>query len=178
MPLWNLTLEKKEEIIRQQKEKNQELNNIQLKTCEQLWLDDLDEFKTELEKCEAHEKEEFDITLKKSLSKKEKSKGQVSGFNVSSFLKRNSLPNTKYEYLPSSMGERIIPKIDLALIEKYLKEAQLKENVRLKKEEEDDTGTRSLSIVDVITSDKNNFNEQELKAIKDLAEKINNPKAK
>ena len=42
MPLWNLTLEKKEEILRQQREKSQELNNIKVKTPDQLWLDDLD----------------------------------------------------------------------------------------------------------------------------------------
>ena len=177
MPLWNLTLEKKEEIIRQQKEKNQELNDIQLKTVEQLWLDDLDEFKTELDRNETQEKEEFELTVKKSLVKKEKSKTRASGFNVNSFLKRNSLPNSKYEYLPSSTGERVAPKIDAQLLEKCLKEAQQKEIVKLKKEEQD-TELKSLSIVDVISSEKKNFNEQELKEIKELTEKISNPKAK
>ena len=102
MPLWNLTLEKKEEILKQQKEKTRLLKNLREKSIEQLWLDDLNEFTTELDKFEIKEKEDSESTGKKSNEKKQKA-----GFNVNSFLKRNSLPNTKHEYLPCQTGERI-----------------------------------------------------------------------
>ena len=49
MPLWNLTMEKKEEILNQQKEKQEELRRLQVKTIKQLWIDDLDEFSREYE---------------------------------------------------------------------------------------------------------------------------------
>jgi DNA topoisomerase-2 len=83
MPLWNLTLEKKEEILKQQKEKTRQLKNLREKTIEQLWLDDLNEFTTELDKFEIKEKEDSESTGKKSTEKKQKA-----GFNVNSFLKR------------------------------------------------------------------------------------------
>jgi DNA topoisomerase-2 len=44
MPLWNLTNEKKDNILERQKEKQVELNNVSSKTIKQLWIDDLDEF--------------------------------------------------------------------------------------------------------------------------------------
>ena len=82
MPLWNLTLEKKEEILKQQKEKTRLLKNLREKSIEQLWLDDLNEFTTELDKFEIKEKEDSESTGKKSNEKKQKA-----GFNVNSFLK-------------------------------------------------------------------------------------------
>lgn len=44
MPLWNLTHEKKEELIRKKEEKLQELKDLTLKTPFDLWRADLDEF--------------------------------------------------------------------------------------------------------------------------------------
>lgn len=42
MPIWNLTMEKKEEILKQQRAKATELNNLKAKSVNTLWLDDLD----------------------------------------------------------------------------------------------------------------------------------------
>ena len=173
MPLWNLTLEKKEEILKQQQEKNTELKNIQMKSCEQLWLDDLDEFKVELERVEEQEKADLEGTVKKSLAKKEKGGKATSGFNVSAFLKRNNTPTKKYEYLPSASGERVVPKIDAALLDKCLKEAQQKELSKAKKEEEG--ATKVLNLVDVISNESNKFTEEEMKQIRDISLGISNP---
>ncbi len=165
MPLWNLTLEKKEEILKQQKEKTKQLKNLREKTIEQLWLDDLNEFKTELEKFEIKEKEDSESTGKKSTEKKQKA-----GFNVNAFLKRNSLPNTKHEYLPSQTGERVEPKMDLALVAKIEKETQQKIVVKTKKEE----SLKSLSLVDIITCDEK-ITEENLQLAKEFAVNLANP---
>jgi hypothetical protein len=58
MPIWNLTMEKKDELLKQQKQKGDELARLKAKTPSQLWLDDLDELLVELNKHEAKEKEE------------------------------------------------------------------------------------------------------------------------
>lgn len=177
MPLWNLTLEKKEEILKQQREKNQELKNIQMKTPDQLWLDDLDEFKAELERVEAQEKDDMQMTVKKSLKNQDKHTKSSSGFNVNQFLKRNATPVKKYEYMPSTTGERVVPKIDSQLIEKCIKEAQQKEMTKARKEEEDEkpNGARVLSLVDAITSEASTFTQEELRQIDEIAAGIANP---
>jgi DNA topoisomerase-2 len=173
MPLWNLTLEKKEEILRQQREKSQELNNIKVKTPDQLWLDDLDEFRVELEKVEAQEKEDMQMTVKKSLKNQDKHTKSSSGFNVNQFLKRNLSPVKKYEYLPSSTGERVVPKIDTQLIDKCIKEAQQKEITKAKKD--DDSQPKVLSLVDAISAEANTFTAEEMKQITEMAEGLANP---
>lgn len=75
MPIWNLTLEKKEDILKQQRQKNNELKELKEKNVEQLWLDDLAEFKEALEKSEAKEKEEMEMFIKKNVAKSQKEKG-------------------------------------------------------------------------------------------------------
>ncbi len=77
MPLWNLTLEKKEEILKQQQEKKKTLRNLKEKSVEQLWIDDLNEFKIELEKFEIKEKEDQESSGKKNQAKQK----STSGFN-------------------------------------------------------------------------------------------------
>jgi len=66
MPIWNLTMEKKEKILKEQKEKGDELKALQAKTPSQLWLDDLDEFLGELNRVEAKEKEEESVSQLKA----------------------------------------------------------------------------------------------------------------
>ena len=157
MPLWNLTLEKKEEIIRQQKSKAAELRDLQMKTVEQLWLDDLNEFKIEYEKMEQKEKEEMEQSFKKCITNK-------SGKNSS------GPKSLKYEYLPAEDGERIEPKLDEQLIAKVEKEAQQKVLNKIKK----DDAEQGLNIVDIITSDEK-FDSEKLKEIDELAANIANP---
>ena len=52
MPIWNLTIEKKDDILKQQKLKLSELNQLKDKTFKDLWINDLDEFLIEYEKLE------------------------------------------------------------------------------------------------------------------------------
>ena len=82
MPLWNLTLEKKEEILKQQQEKKKTLRNLKEKSVEQLWIDDLNEFKIELEKFEIKEKEDQESSGKKNQAKQK----STSGFNGKMFI--------------------------------------------------------------------------------------------
>merc|ERR1712098_908651 len=53
MPMWNLTQEKKDAIIKQRDDKKQELKKLQGTTKEQLWERDLDEFSAKLDEMKA-----------------------------------------------------------------------------------------------------------------------------
>jgi DNA topoisomerase-2 len=50
MPLWNLTLEKKEEFIKEMENKKEILYNIQNKSIKDMWLDELNTFEEEYKK--------------------------------------------------------------------------------------------------------------------------------
>ena len=155
MPLLNLTWEKKEEILKQQRQKLDELKDIQNKTVEQLWLDDLTLFKEEYDKAELKEKEEFEMSFVKNIEK-------VSG---ASGKKKMSLgAQLKFEYLPSPDGERIEPKIDAQTIAKVEKEAQQKVLNKVKKDE----SLKGLNIVDIITSNDKLVDPELIQQINDL----------
>ena len=49
MPLWNLTKEKKDALLKDRDEKAEELYQLRKKTKEDLYLDDLDEFLVKLD---------------------------------------------------------------------------------------------------------------------------------
>lgn len=66
MPIWNLTMEKKDKILREQTEKGNELKALQAKTPKKLWLDDLEEFLIELNKFEAKERDEESVSQLKA----------------------------------------------------------------------------------------------------------------
>lgn len=80
MPIWNLTMEKKDKILAEQKEKGGELAALKAKSPSQLWLDDLEEFLGELGKYEAKERDEESSSqlkaFKASVATKEKEKGK------------------------------------------------------------------------------------------------------
>ena len=160
MPLWNLTLEKKEEILKQQKAKGAELKALQVKTSAQLWLDDLAEFKSELEKFEQKEREEIEISIKKNLSKTAKLGSSSSLFNNSS-----NKP-IKYEYLPTPDGERVEPKMDAPLLQKA-EQARLAQKV--KKEE------NTMNIVDMISTDLSQFSDEKHRQLREIAFALANP---
>ena len=153
MPIWNLTYEKKEEIIKQQKEKAKELSAIKAKSLEQLWLDDLNEFESELAKFEVKEKEDS-------------TSGQKKG---SKPTKGTAKPSVKVEYLPSSEGERVVPKPDETLVAKLEKDAQQKTALKQCKED-----AKTISIVEVINSDKK-LSEEELKQLNEMAMNLASP---
>jgi DNA topoisomerase-2 len=156
MPLWNLTLEKKEEILKQQRQKGSELRALQTKTPEQLWLDDLAEFKAELEKFEQREREEMEISIKKNIAKTAKASG------VSS----SSSKTIKYEYLPADDGERVLPKIDAQLLQKT---EQQRLAQKVKKEE------NALNIVEMISSEASELSAEQKLQLTQIAANLANP---
>ena len=121
MPIWNLTMEKKDEILKQQKTKVDELAKLKAKTPSILWQDDLNQFLNELDKYEEKEKEEV-------------TSAQLKAYKVG-----------KQEYLPSQHGERVKVEIDLTLISKSNQETEKIEIQKVNKEEKD------INIVDIIT---------------------------
>ena len=50
MPIWNLTYEKKEELLKELNNKKEILSEIENKTIEKMWLEDLEIFEKEYEK--------------------------------------------------------------------------------------------------------------------------------
>ena len=48
MPMWNLTKEKKEQILKERDDKKQELKDLQAKTEKDLWKDDISKFLEEV----------------------------------------------------------------------------------------------------------------------------------
>lgn len=140
MPIWNLTLEKKEEILKQQKAKGDELAALKAKSANQLWLDDLEHFLSELDKYEAKEREEESVSQLKAFKASLKEKGNSGRAKAAVFTK-----STKLEYLPCEEGERVEPEIDQALLSKAGKESETVKK-ELKKE-----ANKELNIVDIIT---------------------------
>ncbi len=84
MPLWSLTYEKVEELLKQKEEKEKELNILIKTEKEKIWLNDLDEFLIALDKYEKWE-EEQNLVL-------EKNKGKN---NINNKTKRNRKNNKK-----------------------------------------------------------------------------------
>jgi DNA topoisomerase-2 len=152
MPIWNLTTEKKDEILKQQLSKSNELKNLKAKSPSQLWIDDLDQFLLELDKFEAKEKEDESVS-------------QLKAYKASLTNKTGSKINTlkktiKLEYLPSEDGELVEVKLDPILA----KESNAQ---RIKKEDK-----KELNLVDIITSNQNEFNEQKVREFIECSSKI------
>ncbi|XP_076821820.1 DNA topoisomerase 2-alpha-like [Clavelina lepadiformis] len=103
MPLWSLSKERKEDLLKQRDAKQAELEALKCKTPTQLWKDDLDKFTEELDKVEQKEREDAmapSDAQKKSVFGKGRLKGKV-----------KQLTETK----PSPHGIRVVPRIDPAL---------------------------------------------------------------
>ncbi|KAM9838362.1 DNA topoisomerase 2-beta isoform 2-T2 [Aulostomus maculatus] len=95
MPLWCLTKEKVEELLKQRDQKRGELNDLQRKSSEDLWKEDLSIFIEELDNVEAHEREE------QSIGKSKLVKGKVGKPKA----KKMNLEET----MPSPFGRRVDP---------------------------------------------------------------------
>ncbi|XP_068236454.1 DNA topoisomerase 2-alpha isoform X2 [Palaemon carinicauda] len=121
MAMWNLTKEKKDDLLKNKDKKTQELDILKRKSPENLWVADLDEFITQLDELE--EKERQDEQQGNDGGKKASGKGR-------------GPKKMKVETMPSPFGERVIPRIDAELKRKAEKAAQAKENKgkRVKKE--------------------------------------------
>ncbi len=133
MPIWNLTMEKKDEILKQQNQKGEELRLLREKSKETLWLDDLEEFSAALDKLEAKEKEDETVSQAKSFKA---SKAHAASTNSKSSKNQSKLA----EYLPDPTGERVEPVLDE-------KQSKLKSDgaAKVKTEKKDE-----LNSVDVI----------------------------
>lgn len=153
MPIWNLTQEKKEEILKQQDTKADELGKLKKKTPSNLWNDDLDEFMEELDKIEKKERaEEAEGQLKaykasKAMKKEPKSKKQQMSLG-------GSKSKEVLEYMPDKNGELIDVRIDPTLASKKI---EVKAEVKM---EADTDGERT--IVDVINTDPSQMDDTQI----------------
>ena len=73
MPIWNLTYEKKEELLKELNNKKDMLSAIEKKTIETMWLEDIEVFETEYSKYSKDRMKELDNT-QEIKSKKNKKK--------------------------------------------------------------------------------------------------------
>lgn len=153
MPIWNLTKEKKDDILKQQETKADELGKLKKKTPSDLWKDDLDEFMEELDKVEKKEQaEEADGQLKaykasKAMKKEPKSKKQQMSLG-------GSKSKDVLEYMPDKNGELIDVRIDPTLAAKKF---DVKPEVKM------EAGTDAeRTIVDVINSDPSQMDDTQI----------------
>ena len=130
MPMWNLTQEKKDSIIKNRDERQQELKRLKATTKEEMWRTDLDEFLTKLDEVEAQEIADQNEAAAGSKLKKAKGK-----------------KGAKIEFQPSAHAIRIDPiiaddlkaKVSKAVAAKERKEkGEVKKKVVKKEEEEMD----------------------------------------
>ncbi|XP_070571021.1 DNA topoisomerase 2-alpha-like isoform X2 [Ptychodera flava] len=104
MPLMSLSREKKDELIKNRDAKAAELSELQMKTANDLWIEDLDAFTKKLEEVENQERE--DEQLPPSMVNLGKGKMK--------HRKRVLCEETK----PSPLGRRVVPRIDDAMKKK------------------------------------------------------------
>ncbi|XP_034748008.1 DNA topoisomerase 2-beta isoform X3 [Etheostoma cragini] len=96
MPLWCLSKEKVEELLKQRDHKRTELNDLQKKQPEDLWKEDLAVFIEELDKVEAHEREEQSLGKAVKMVKGKVGKPKAKKLNLE-------------ETMPSVFGRRVEP---------------------------------------------------------------------
>ncbi|KAM4539532.1 DNA topoisomerase 2-beta isoform 2-T2 [Odontesthes bonariensis] len=96
MSLWCLTKEKVEELLKQRDHKRSELNDVQKKSSDDLWKEDLAVFIDELDKVEAQEREDQSLGKAIKLVKGKVGKPKVKKMNLE-------------ETLPSPFGRRVDP---------------------------------------------------------------------
>ena len=74
MSIWNLTYEKKEELLKELNNKKDMLSDIEKKTIQSMWLEDLEVFETEYKKYFTNRIKELENSEDKKESKKRKTK--------------------------------------------------------------------------------------------------------
>ncbi|GMT15036.1 hypothetical protein PFISCL1PPCAC_6333, partial [Pristionchus fissidentatus] len=112
MALIKLSEEEKDKLMRESEEKMKELKTIQGKTWADLWEEDIKSFMEALEKQEAKEKADQDVSIKnamKKFAKDEPGKGKKKNIGIVA------------EVFPSKDAIRVEPTIDKAMKEKYEK---------------------------------------------------------
>ncbi|XP_062894044.1 DNA topoisomerase 2-alpha [Mobula hypostoma] len=101
MPMWYLTKEKKDELLKQRDVKERELKGLKKKSPENLWKEDLAAFIEELERVEMQEKENEMAHIGKAVKGKA-GKGKVRKLQLE-------------ETMPSPQGRRIVPRVTTAM---------------------------------------------------------------
>ncbi|XP_065280269.1 DNA topoisomerase 2-alpha-like [Dermacentor albipictus] len=101
MPLWSLTMERKDDLLKKRDEKRQELEALRRKSPENLWEDDLDAFSSKLDEVEQKERDEENSSGAKAI------KGAKGGRSKAAAPKK-----TANETKPSAFAERVVPKIE------------------------------------------------------------------
>nr|XP_019946171.1 PREDICTED: DNA topoisomerase 2-beta isoform X1 [Paralichthys olivaceus] len=96
MPLWCLTKEKVEELLKQRDHKRGELNDVQRKSSDDLWKEDLAVFIEELDKVEAQERDDQSLGRAIKLVKGKVGKPKAKKLNLE-------------ETMPSPYGRRVAP---------------------------------------------------------------------
>ncbi|XP_076055867.1 DNA topoisomerase 2 isoform X2 [Oratosquilla oratoria] len=130
MPMWNLTKEKKDEILKNRDLKLQELKGLRDKTPEDIWFEDLRVLE-----------EQLDIVEQKEISDAEASVVlKVKGGKGAGGNKRSK--KLAEETLPSSTAMRVEPRIDADLKKKAEKAAALKEKIGKKPKKAPETTER------------------------------------
>jgi len=119
MPMWNLTKEKKDEMLRKEQEKKTELKTVQGTSEQQMWTTDLDELRTKLDTVEEEERQEAKGDTKIM------AKGKTGGKQRKKMMAA--------EVLPSPAGTRIMPAIDAEMRKKREKLENAKKNVGKRK---------------------------------------------
>ncbi|XP_077509861.1 DNA topoisomerase 2-alpha-like [Amblyomma americanum] len=99
MPLWSLTRERKDDLLKKRDEKRAELEVLRKKSPENLWEEDLDAFSAKLDEVEEVERNEE--------SGAKAPKGSKGGRGKAGTSKK-----TETETKPSALGERVVPKIE------------------------------------------------------------------
>nr|CAB3267169.1 DNA topoisomerase 2-alpha [Phallusia mammillata] len=127
MPLWSLSKERKDDLLKQRDAKMQELENLRLKTPINLWEDDLNKFMDELEKVEQKEREDMMMAIKQADKKPVLGKGRGQKAKLVE----------RMETKPSPHGIRVVPVIDPSLKPKSGK-------ARVKKEAKPDPTVKKL----------------------------------
>nr|XP_037282646.1 DNA topoisomerase 2-alpha-like [Rhipicephalus microplus] len=94
MPLWSLTMERKDDLLKKRDEKREELEVLRRKSPENLWEEDLDAFSAKLDEVEQAQRDEEDSTGVKT--------------NQGAMASKRAESETK----PSAFAERVVPKVE------------------------------------------------------------------
>ncbi|KAJ8335199.1 hypothetical protein SKAU_G00408380 [Synaphobranchus kaupii] len=133
MPLWCLSKEKVEELLKQRDSKKGELNELQRKSSDDLWKEDLAVFIEELDRVEAQEREDLNAGKAAKMVKGKVGKPKVKKMHLE-------------ETLPSPYGRRIVPQITQAMkadaSKKMTKKKKGEVDLSMKMEFDEESGTQ------------------------------------
>ncbi|KAL1432034.1 hypothetical protein MTO96_013397 [Rhipicephalus appendiculatus] len=101
MPLWSLTMERKDDLLKKRDEKREELEVLRRKSPENLWEEDLDAFSSKLDEVEQAQRDEENSTGVKT------TKGSKGGRTKAGVPKK-----AESETKPSAFAERVVPKVE------------------------------------------------------------------